>query len=111
VKAFIVLAVAALLTACGGSSEWTGEVRFKVTQVKQDEELVSGDKWPGRVSLELDQDRPDSPEPISAPFVRLDQAPPDVRVGDTLTCTVHMRDKSGMDDAEAVQTVGPCKKA
>ncbi|MFD1148686.1 hypothetical protein [Saccharothrix hoggarensis] len=105
-----VVAVGTLVVACG-SSEWSGDVRFKVTDIKPDETLVSGATWPGRVSLDLDQEQPDGASPISAAWTRLDKVPDGTAVGDVLVCTVNQRDDSKLDDAEAVQDIGPCRKA
>ncbi|RKT51567.1 hypothetical protein [Saccharothrix australiensis] len=111
-KAFrtgVVVVSIGFLAACGGGGDWSGDVRFEVTAVKPGEDLVSGQRGPGRVSLKLDQDQPGSP--ISDPWAHLDQVPPGTAVGDKLVCTVHKRDESKLDDAEAVQTIRACRKA
>ncbi len=108
-KACVVVAgVGLLLAGCGGG-EWSGEVRFKVTQITPGKDLVSGQKGPGRVSLELDQEQPSSQ--ITSPWAHQDQVPSDVKVGDKVVCTVKKRDDSKLDDAEAVQTITSCRKA
>jgi hypothetical protein len=104
-----VLAAGALLVGCGGS-EWSGQVRFKVTDIKPDETLVSGAKWPGRVSLDLDQEQPDGLAPITTAWAKLTDVPAGTAVGDVLVCTVRERDDSKFDDAEPVQEFGPCEK-
>lgn len=106
-----VLAVGTLLVGCGGSSEWSGQVKFKVTDIKPDEKLVSGATWPGTVFLELDQEQPDGPAPITNASAKLTDVPAGIAVGDALTCTVHERDDSKLDDAEPVQEIGPCQKS
>lgn len=105
-----VLAVGTLLAGCGGG-EWSGDVRFEVTEVKPDETLVSGGTWPGRVSLRLAQDQPDGAAPITAPWAPLTEVPDGTAVGDALVCTVRQRDDSKLDDAEPAQTIGSCRKA
>lgn len=105
-----ILAVGTVLAGCG-SSEWEGDVRFKVTKVTKDEVLVSGQKWEGQLSLELAQDQPSGAAPITGGFVRLDEAPSGVEVGDTLVCKVKQRDESKFDDAEGVQSISSCRKA
>ena len=104
-----VLAVGTLLVGCG-SSEWSGQVRFKVSEIKPDETLVNGATWPGRVSLDLDQDQPDGAAPITVAWAKLTDVPSGTAVGDVLVCTVKQRDDSKLDDAEPVQNVGPCKQ-
>ncbi|WP_033436430.1 hypothetical protein [Saccharothrix sp. NRRL B-16314] len=105
----VVLAVGTVLVGCGGS-EWSGQVRFKVTEVKPDETLVSGATWPGRVSLDLDQEQPADAAPITAAWAKLTDVPSGTAIGDVLVCTVNERDDSKFDDAEPVREIGPCQK-
>ncbi|WP_033436431.1 hypothetical protein [Saccharothrix sp. NRRL B-16314] len=105
----VVLAVGTVLAGCG-SSEWSGEIRFKVVRVNPAYESM-GETKPPYVNLEIDQDQVDSIEQITKNAADLDQFPEGIKVGDLVVCSVRQSDKSGFDQ-EGVQTdVGPCRAA
>jgi len=102
-----VLAALALTSCTGGlSSDWEGDVRFKVVRI------VPLEGKPSRVGLELDQDQPQGRlTTLGTEGSDLDRFPPDVKVGDLVVCKVHQHDDNGLDGVEIKTTVGPCQKA
>ncbi|CCH35452.1 hypothetical protein ABZ816_12685 [Actinosynnema sp. NPDC047251] len=108
-KAVVVVAVSgSLLVGCG--SDWTGDVRFKVTRIAPARESMGEAKKPF-VVLELDQEQPDGIPEITTEGADSDQFPADIKVGDVVVCTLHRSDDNGLDGVEAKQTVGPCRRA
>ncbi|PSL55074.1 hypothetical protein B0I31_10531 [Saccharothrix carnea] len=100
------LAVGTLLVGC--SSEWSGEVDFKVLKINPAYESM-GETKPSYVNLEIDQEQPGGIEQLSKNSADLDQFPEGIKVGDLVVCSVRQSDQSGFDQ-EGVQTVvGPCR--
>ncbi|MFJ6670751.1 hypothetical protein ACIQMJ_06540 [Actinosynnema sp. NPDC091369] len=101
-----VLAVGTLLVGC--SSEWSGEVDFKVVKINPPYESM-GETKPSYVNLELDQDQPGGIERIDKKSADLDRFPEGIKVGDLVVCTVRQSDQSGFDQEGVRTEVGPCR--
>lgn len=105
----VLLAVVALVGACGTSSE--GEVRFKVTGIQPPYESMGKTK-PEYVTMDVDEDLKDSPLRLGTKQgATKDQFPADIKVGDSVICKVRRTDDNGFDGVDPKTTVGPCQKA
>ncbi|NUT47369.1 MAG: hypothetical protein HOV94_08665 [Saccharothrix sp.] len=104
-----VLAVGALLVGCG--SDWEEEVRFKVTRITPEHEVVPGRTSPAHVVLELDQDDPGALVPLDTAGADIDQFPEGIKAGDAVVCKVRQVEKNNLDGLEPESAVGPCRAA
>jgi hypothetical protein len=102
-KLFLLLPVLLLLVGC--SSEWNGEVRFKVRRIG---EVTSGPL----ISLDVDGEAPKgSYGLITTGTAKPDQLPADIKPGELVVCQVRQYDDNGFDDVDPKTTVGPCRRA
>jgi len=102
-KLLLLLPVVLLLGAC--SSDWSGEVRFKVREIGK---ISSGPL----VALDVDGEAPEGlTGRITAETATPDQLPADVKPGDLVVCQVKQHDDNGFDGGNTKTTVGPCRRA
>ncbi|HEX6342879.1 hypothetical protein [Umezawaea sp.] len=100
-KLFLLLPVVLLLSGC--ASEWSGEVRFKVREVR---EISSGPM----VFLDVEGDKPTGLQLISAGSAEPDQLPADVKPGEVVVCQVKQTDDDNLDGGNTRTSVGPCRR-
>lgn len=104
------LALGFLLTGC--SSEWQGEVRYKVLSLHESYESIPGSVKPAYARLEIDGAEPQGAvEPVSPAVADLDKLPEGVAVGDVVVCPVRQYDENSYDGKGTEVTVGPCTAA
>jgi co-chaperonin GroES (HSP10) len=109
-KLVTLLAIVLLLAGC--ARQWEGDLKFKVTRIGTPSESTVGNPVPARVSLDLDQDEPNSVTALGKQHVAdLDQFPSDVKVGDQVVCKVKQSDENGFDGGNVKVVIGPCKRA
>jgi uncharacterized OB-fold protein len=108
VRPFALVLALLLLTACATSDE--GEVRFTVTRIDPPYESM-GTMQPEYVAMDLGGDVPEGTLGLSKKEgAAKSQFPADIKVGDSVVCTVRKHDDNNLDDVDPITTIGPCRK-
>ncbi|GAA3880626.1 hypothetical protein GCM10022243_51550 [Saccharothrix violaceirubra] len=102
--------VALVFLLVGCSSEWEGDVRFKVTKLNPGFTSSVQVQAP-YANLEIDEAEPKSTlEPVSKKAVDISDLPEGVQVGDVVICHVSQHDKSGFDQQGVQVKLDQCRR-